>query len=252
MPENGPDAGRAYVRFTREGPENEVAWVTLDRPERLNAIHIEMRDQLWGVLMLLRDDPSVRVAVFTGAGDRAFSAGADVTEFGTAPSLMAARAARQERDLWGLIASLRIPLIAAIHGYAYGAGLELSMYCDLRIAAEDARFALPEVTLGYIPSAGGTQTISRHLGRSDALWLATTGDPMDAAEAYAAGLVHAVVPHADLEATARAWAERLAAIPPAALRATKRAVVEGLDLPLADGLALERRLGAALAAERAS
>src|SRR5262245_23284144 len=115
------EPGRAYVRFAREG---DVAWITLDRPERLNAVHLAMRDQLWDALTLLRDDSSIRVAVFLGAGDRAFSAGADVTEFGTAQSLMAARASRQERDLWGLMAGLRIPLIAAIHGFAYGAGLE--------------------------------------------------------------------------------------------------------------------------------
>ncbi len=176
-------AERGFVRVAREGRAGEVVWITLDRPGRLNAIDLDMRDQLWDALTLLRDDASIRVAVFAGAGDRAFSAGADVTEFGTAPSLMAARAARLERDLWGLMAALRLPLIAAIHGYAYGAGLELSMYCDLRVAAEDARFALPEVTLGYIPSAGGTQTVPRAVGRSDALRLATTGDPIGAAEA---------------------------------------------------------------------
>lgn len=242
-----------FVRFEREG---DVAWLTLDRPQRLNAIHLAMRDELWDMLALLRDDPTIRVAVLRGAGDRAFSAGADITEFGTAPSLFAAREARQARDLWGLMASLRIPLIAAVHGFAYGAGLELSLYCDLRIAAEDARFAVPEVTLGYIPSAGGTQTLPRQLARSDALQLVTAGEPLSAAEAYAAGLVHAVVPRAALEATARAWALHLAAMPPAAVRAAKRAVVEGLDLPLAEGLALERRLAAAVAAsvtaERAS
>jgi len=189
----------------------------------------------------------VSVAVFAGAGDRAFSAGADVTEFGTAPSLMAARGARQERDLWGLMASLRIPLVAALHGYAYGAGLELAMYCDLRIAAEDALLALPEVSLGYIPSAGGTQTVPRAIGRSDALRMITTGEPVGAAEAYAIGLVHAVVPLADLEATARVWAQRLAAAPTAAIRAAKRAVVEGLDLTLDEGLRLERRLVASVA-----
>ena len=244
MPEPVRDEARGLVRLAREGA---VAWVTLDRPERLNAINLEMRDQLWDVLTLLRDDTGIRAAVFAGTGDRAFSAGADVTEFGTAPSLMAARASRQERDLWGLLAALRTPLIAAIHGYAYGAGLELSMHCDLRVASEDATFALPEVTLGYIPSAGGTQTVPRAIARSDALCLATTGEPIAAAEAYAIGLVHAVVARADLHATARGWAERLAASPPEALRATKRAAVEGLDLPLAVGLALERRLAATVA-----
>ncbi|MFA7249333.1 MAG: enoyl-CoA hydratase/isomerase family protein [Dehalococcoidia bacterium] len=241
-----PDA-RTLVRLERGGRAGSVVWVTLDRPKRLNALNMEMRDQLWAALSLLRDDPTVRVAVFRGEGDRAFSAGADITEFGTAPSLVAAREARQQRDLWGAMAALPMPLIAAIHGYAYGAGLELSLYCDLRVAAEDARLALPEVTLGYIPSAGGTQTIARHASRSDALRMAATGEPVDAAEALAIGLVHAVVPRAALDATARAWANRLAALPTAAVRATRRAVIEGLDLPLAEGLALERRLAASLA-----
>ncbi|MSQ42424.1 MAG: enoyl-CoA hydratase/isomerase family protein [Dehalococcoidia bacterium] len=239
---------RSFVRYARTG---DVIWLTLDRPDRLNAIHMAMRDDLWRMLCLLRDDHTARVAVVQGAGDRAFSAGADVLEFGSAPSLLAAREARQGRDLWGLMAALPIPLIAALHGFAYGAGLELALYCDLRVAAADARFALPEVALGYIPSAGGTQTLHRHIARSEALRMVLAGEPIGAAEAYATGLVHAVVPRAELEATARAWAERLAACSPAALRATKRAVVEGLELPLAEGLALEQRLAAAVAAERA-
>jgi enoyl-CoA hydratase/carnithine racemase len=236
---------RRFVRVDREG---DVAWLTLDRPERLNAVHLAMRDDLWEVLTLLRDDPSIRAAVIRGEGGRAFSAGADITEFGSAPSLVAAREARLGRDLWGLMSALSVPLIAAIRGYAFGAGLEMSLYCDLRVASEDARFALPEVTLGYIPSAGGTQTAVRHLRRSDAMRLTLTGDPIDATEALEAGLVHAVVPADEVEAVARDWAERIAALPPAAVRAAKRAVIEGLDLPLAEGLALERRLGAALAA----
>lgn len=239
-----PSTGRPLVRLERD---DGVVLVTLDRPERLNSLNMAMRDELWAALCLLRDDPTVRVAVILGAGDRAFSAGADITEFGTAPGLVAARESRQQRDLWGLMARLPIPLIAAIHGYAYGAGLELSLYCDLRIAAEDARFALPEVSLGYIPSAGGTQMIARHLGRSDALEMVTSGAPIDAVQAFDRGLVQAVVPFAELEATARGWASRLAALEPAAMRATKRAVIEGLDLPLAEGLALERRLARAVA-----
>ncbi len=233
------------VRFERDG---DVVSITLDRPARHNAINLAMRDQLWTALTALRDDPTVRCAVLRGAGTEAFSAGADVTEFGTAPSLLAARHARLERDLWGVMSRLEVPLIAAIHGFAYGAGMEMALYCDLRVASDDARFALPEVGLGYIPSAGGTQTAPRHLARSDALRLITTGLPLSAAEAFEAGLVHAVVPRADLDATADAWAARIAAAPQAAVRATKRAVLDGLDLPLAQGLALERRLGAMVAA----
>lgn len=230
---------RPLVRFEREG---DIAWVTLDRPERLNAVSMRMRDALWGVLTALRDDPTVRCAVFRGEGDRAFSAGADITEFGSAPSLFDARDARLGRDLWGVMSTLPMPLIAAIHGFAFGAGCEMSMYCDLRVASEDATFALPEVTLGYIPSAGGTQSVPRVIPSSDALRMVTTGSPMDAEQALQAGLVHAVVPRDRLIETARGWAERIAQAPPAAVRASKRAILEGLDLSLADGLALERRL----------
>ena len=238
-----PSTAPPLIRFEREG---DIAFVTLDRPERLNAVSMAMRDALWGVLTALRDDPTVRCAVFTGAGDRAFSAGADITEFGSAPGLMDGRAARQQRDLWGVMSTLPVPLIAAIHGFAYGAGCEMSMYCDLRVASEDARFALPEVTLGYIPSAGGTQTIPRHAPRSEALRMVTSGEPLSAAEALRAGLVHSVVRREDLMPTARAWAERIAAADPVATRAAKRAILEGIDLPLADGLALERRLSDAV------
>ncbi len=233
------------VRYDREG---DIAWVTLNRPDRLNAVSMEMRDQFWGVLTALRDDPTVRCAVIRGAGDRAFSAGADITEFGSAPSLLAAREARQQRDLWGVMSRLEVPLVAAIHGFAYGAGMEMSLYCDLRIAASDARFALPEVTLGYIPSAGGTQTAPRHLHRSDALRMVTTGEPLTARQAWEAGLVHTVVPRDRLEDAARACAERIASAPPAAMRAVKRAVWDGLDRSLVEGLALERRLAARVAA----
>ncbi len=236
------EAEAPLVRVVREG---DVVWLTLDRPERLNAVSLEMRDDLWSALTLLRDDPTVRCAVLHGEG-RAFSAGADITEFGTAPTILDARDARRARDLWGVMSTLPVPLVAAIHGFAYGAGLEMSLYCDIRIAADDARFALPEVTLGYIPSAGGTQTAPRHLHRSDALRLVTSGDALTATEAFEAGLVHAVVPTAALLDTARTWAERIAARPAEATRAAKRAILEGIDLPLAAGLALERRLADAL------
>ncbi len=135
--------------------QDGIAWVTLNRPEVLNAINMRMRDELWDVMHAVRDDPEVQVVIFKGAGERAFSAGADISEFGTAPSYVESRRARRERDLWGFILSLEVPLIAAIHGYALGAGIELPMCCDLRIASEDARLGLPEVSLGYIPSAGG-------------------------------------------------------------------------------------------------
>jgi enoyl-CoA hydratase/carnithine racemase len=219
-----------------------IAWLTLNRPDVLNALNLAMRDELWTALHAVRDDPDVRVAVFRGAGERAFSAGADISEFGTAPSLLEARRARHERDVWGLMLSITKPLVVAIHGFAYGAGCELSLFCDIRIAAEDARFALPEVTLGYIPSAGGTQTLPRAVPPGVAREMILTGEPIDAARALQAGLVQRVVPRARLDEEARAVAVALAALPEDAVRGAKQAIVEGGQLPLEQGLRLERAI----------
>ena len=227
---------------------DDALWVRLDRPEKLNAINLELRDALWEALTLVRDDPTLRVVVFEGAGERAFSAGADISEFGTAPSLLDARAARLRRDIWGLLGALDLPLVAALHGVVFGAGLELALACDLRVAAEDALLALPEVGLGYIPSAGGTQLLPRHLPAGEAARMILTGDPIGAERAYALGLVHAVVSPAELAEAAGVWAARLAAADPLALRLTKRAVLSGSDLPLGEGIALERRLAAVASA----
>src|SRR3970040_856911 len=175
-------------------PSPGLATVTLNRPEVLNAINLEMRDELWETMHAAEADPDVRVVIFRGAGDRAFSAGADISEFGTAPSYVEARRARRERDLWGFMLSLDRVLIAAIHGFALGAGVELPMCCDFRIASEDARLGLPEVSLGYIPSAGGTQTLPRHVPPGVAMQMILTGDPIDARTALRYGLVQRVVP----------------------------------------------------------
>ncbi len=238
------------MSFVEAERDRDLVVLTFNRPERLNAVHLPMRDELWSMLCLLRDDPTVRAALFLGAGDRAFSAGADITDFGTSPTVLDARDARLGRDLWGLMATLEIPLIAGIQGFAYGAGLELALYCDLRVCDETAQFALPEVTLGYIPSAGGTQTVGRHLPLSDAMRLATTGEPIGAAEAYERGLVQRVVAQGRLEVAARELAWRVASVDGAAVRAVKRAVTQGLDQGMSEGLALERRLAALVRASR--
>ncbi|MGH2668393.1 MAG: enoyl-CoA hydratase/isomerase family protein [bacterium] len=227
-----------------------LAWITLNRPEVLNAINMAMRDDLWELMHAVSDDPDVRVVIFKGAGDRAFCAGADISEFGTAPSYVEARRARRERDLWGFMLSLDKVLIAAIHGFALGAGIELPMCCDFRIASEDARLGLPEVGLGYIPSAGGTQTLPRHIPPGVASQMILTGDPIDAPTAHRYGLVQRVVPRERLYEEAEALARKLVAQPRAAVRLAKRAVVGGMELTLAQGLALEARLGALTAATR--
>jgi enoyl-CoA hydratase/carnithine racemase len=231
----------AFVSFStllyeKDGP---IAWVTLNRPERLNAFNVQMRDDLYEVAGAIRDDPDVSVAVFKGAGERAFCAGADLTEFGSAPSPVIARQVRWERDLWGLLLGLSKPLIAAIHGHCLGSGLELSLTCDIRIASEDARFGLPEVGLGIIPAAGGSQTLPRVAGRAQALHLTLTGETIDAAEALRIGLVTRVVPRERLYQEADAVARSIAAKDQVVVRSAKEAITRGMDLPLAEGLALE-------------
>ena len=213
-------------------PAERVASITLHRPEALNAINMAMRDELWAYVQAAVLDPDVRVLIFRGAGPRAFSAGADISEFGSAPSLHAAREARRQRDLWALLEDLPIPTIAALHGYCFGAGIELPLYCDLRIAAHDTRIALPEVTLGYIPSAGGTQLTPRIAPQGAAAGLILTGDPIDAERAERWGIVHRIVPLAELDDAVDAAAERLAAADPLVVSAVKRSVRRGLDLPL--------------------
>jgi len=222
---------------TRDG----IAWLTLNRPDVLNAINLEMRDELWVLLEAIALDGSVKAVVFMGAGERAFSSGADLSEFGTAPSYTEARRARTERDLWGRLARFEKPLVAAVHGFALGAGFELSLLCDIRIASEDARFGMPETHLAYVPTAGGSQTLPRTAGLSRALDMVLTAEPIDARRALDYGILHAVVPRHDLEATAEALARRLVAAPQAALLATRRALREGAGLALMDAVRLERR-----------
>jgi enoyl-CoA hydratase len=241
MPPQQPAGQSQPILYEKDG---SIAWLTLNRPDVLNAVNLQMRDEMWTAMQAFRDDPDALVLVIKGAGERGFSAGADISEFGTAPSYAEARRARRERDLWGLMLSLDKPLIAAIHGYALGAGCEMSMFCDLRIASEDARFGLPEVTLGYIPSAGGTQMLPRTIPPGVAMGLILSADTIDAQEALRLGLVSRVVPRERLLAEAEALARRLLARPQRALRYAKEAVLRGLDLPLAEGLALEARLAA--------
>jgi enoyl-CoA hydratase/carnithine racemase len=221
-----------------------IGWITLNRPAVLNAINLEMRDSLWTIMHAVRDDPDVHVAVFAGAGDRAFSAGADISEFGTAPSPADARRARRERDLWGMMYEMAKPLVAAVHGFAYGAGCELSLLCDIRIAADDAQFALPEVSLGYIPSAGGTQTLPRTIPIGIAREMVYSGRPIDAMRALEVGLVHQVVPRAELGRAAQEVGERLARLDPTAVQGAKEAMRRGGEVTLALALEIERAIAA--------
>ncbi len=234
-----PASGSPVLEYDKRG---HVAWITLSRPQALNAVNLAMRDELWVAMLAVRDDPDVRVVVIKGAGEGAFSAGADITEFGTAPSYVEARRARRERDLWGLMLSIPKAMVAAIHGYALGAGLEMSLCCDIRIASEDARLGLPETTLGYIPSAGGTQTLPRHAPPGVAREMIMTGDHISAGRALELGLVQRIVARERLLIEAEALATKLATLPLTTVAAVKRAVYGGLDLSLNEAIALGGRI----------
>jgi enoyl-CoA hydratase/carnithine racemase len=222
--------------------KEHIAYVTLNRPHALNAYSVQMRDDLYEVLRAIKDDDEVRAVIVKGAGDKAFCAGADLTEFLTAPSATEARQIRFRRDIWKLFLSIPQPIIAAVHGYILGSGMEIAACCDIRIASEDAVFGLPEAGLGIIPGAGGTQTIPRLIGVSRSLEMLLTNRWIPADEAHRFGLVNRVVPKGEHVKIAEEIALRIASFYPEAVRRAKEAITKGLDMSLQEGLELEKRL----------
>ena len=223
-----------------------VTDVVFDHPP-INIYDVATRDALCDTLTAIIADPDVRVLVFRAVGEH-FSAGADLKEFGTAPSLWAMRAARWGRDVWGLLRAVEVPMIVSMHGYAVGFGFELALHCDVRIASEDCVLSLPEAQIGMIPAGGASQTLPRVVGTSAALHAILAAERIPAGRALTQGLVDHVVPRAELRAFTDALADRVAARPTAAVRAAKAAVWLALDLPLPVGLAREADLARALMA----
>jgi E-phenylitaconyl-CoA hydratase len=218
-----------------------VATITLNRPEAMNAIDPEMRAELARVWLRIHADDAIRVAILTGAGTKAFCTGADLKKTmppAHSPAQAMFGAAVSDHLLAGLTTDK--PLICAVNGYAMGGGMELALACDIRIASENARFALSEVRIGSIPGAGGTQRLPRAVGASDAMLMLLTGDRIDAAEALRTGLVSKVVAADALMDTARAIALRIAQNAPLSVRAIKRLVLQGLDMPLPAAMDSER------------
>jgi enoyl-CoA hydratase len=226
--------------------QDGVATVTLNRPTVLNAMNNPMRRALVDVFAQLSREQEVRVILITGAGERAFSAGADIREFLEPLVPTTFREERKSVDFRREMDRCPQPIIAAIRGYALGGGLELALACDIRIAAEDADLGLTEINLGIIPGGGGTQRLPRLVGRGKALEMVLTGRRVPAAEALRIGLVERVVPVTELMASAQAFARSIAEKAPIALRYAKEAVVSGAALPLADGLRLENDLSTLL------
>ena len=225
--------------------EGRVAIFTINRPEAMNALNVEAVRELHEAMLDFRDDPELWVGIITGAGERAFCAGADIKDWlpfnkehrydpwSAPPSIM------RGFELWK-------PLIAAINGLALGGGLEIATACDIRIAAENARLGTPEVTLGLMPLWGGTQRLPRMIPWCKAAEILLMGRPIDAQEAYRIGLVNKVVPQAEVMTTAKEWAQVICQAGPLAVRAAKEAMIRGYNLTLEDGLRLENSLGAYL------
>ncbi|HSJ27199.1 MAG TPA: enoyl-CoA hydratase/isomerase family protein [Acidimicrobiia bacterium] len=219
---------------------DRIATVTLNRPDAMNSIDPAMRSGLHAAWQRIASDDEIRVAIITGAGDRAFCAGADLKNTPPPAESHAALTFGDTRDhiLHGLDTDK--PLVCAINGHAVGAGLEIALACDIRIAATGAKFGLPEVKVGSVPGAGGTQLLPRTVGRSNAMQMLLTGELIDAETALRWGLVSEVHDLEALRDRARALAERIAANAPLSVRAVKRLASRGLDVPLPTGMEMER------------
>jgi enoyl-CoA hydratase len=221
--------------------EDRVATIVVNRPEKRNALNAVVRRELVEALDALRDDPEVRVVVITGAGEKAFIAGADIGEFAERTPLEQ-RAAMEGRRLFEEIANFPRPTIAMINGFALGGGCEVALACDLRIAARSARLGQPEVKLGILPGGGGTQRLPRLVGLGRALRLIMTGEMISAEEAERIGLVDEVVDDTDLARRTAALAGLIAGYSPVTLKLIKDAVRATQEMPLSAGLQFEREL----------
>ena len=236
------------MTFTLVEIADRIATVTLNRPEKLNALNNEVLQELELIFADLEQNPDVGVVIVTGAGEKAFVAGADISELKSLDTAGARVQALRGQAVFQRIESLPKPVIAAVNGFALGGGCELALACHIRIASETARFGLPEVSLGIIPGYGGTQRMARLVGKGVALDLILSGEMTSAADALRMGLVSRVVPVADLQATAQKLARTILSRGPLALRSALAAVNEGLEMTQEQGIQYEASLFGLLAA----
>ena len=216
-----------------------VRVITVNRPDKLNALDAATLEALHGAFRAAADDPAVRVVVLTGAGPKAFVAGADIAQMNALSPVQGRDFSLRGQRMMRFVETLPKPVIAMVNGFALGGGLELAMCCHLRIAADTAKVGQPEINLGLVPGFGGSQRLLRLAGRAATLELCLTGAPVDAARALQLGIVNRVVPAAELEAQVMALAEQLAAAAPLALRGILDCVNVGGDCALEEGLAYE-------------
>jgi len=231
-------AGLALETVTYE-KKGAIAYVTLNRPKVLNALNKTALADLRAAFEDARDDSSLHGVILTGAGDKSFIAGADINEVATDTPVQAEEKTRRGQDLMDLIENLGKPVVAAINGFALGGGCEAALACTIRLAAETAKFGLPEVKLGIIPGYGGTQRLPRLVGKGVALQLILSGAMIDAQEAYRIGLVNEVVPNAELIGRAEAILNQIGANAPLSVRYALEAVNKGMETSLVEGLVLE-------------
>src|SRR5438270_12720133 len=226
----------ANVLYEKKGA---IAYVTVNRPKVLNALNTPTWKDLRTAFEDARDDASVRGAILTGAGNKAFIAGADISELAHVAAFEAEQSSRFGQEVLDLIENLGKPVIAAINGFALGGGCETAMACTMRIAVESAKFGQPEVMLGLVPGGSGTQRLPRLVGKGRALQLILTGETISAQEAYRIGLVNEVVPAANLIARAEAILKKIASNAPIAVKFALEAANRGLEMSQGDGLLLE-------------
>ncbi len=226
-----------------EDQEGGIRVMTVTRPEKLNALNAAVLDDLAGAVARAETDPGLRCVVLTGAGDKAFIAGADIAELSKLSPLEGREHARRGQALFDRVSNLPVPTIAAINGFAYGGGLELAMACSLRVAAENARMGLPETSLGILPGYGGTQRLARLVGPARAMELVLTAEKgLTAVEAERIGLVNRVFPAGEALSGALGIAKKIAGNGPVACRYAMEAIRRGLEMPLAEGQLLEATL----------
>ncbi len=227
--------------FEKEAP---LAWITINRPKAMNALSNDLVDELDKVFDLIETDNEIRALIITGAGGKAFMAGADINELKERNLFNGRDHTKRRQGVYNRIMEMKIPVIAAVNGFALGAGLELAIACTLRVASEDARFGAPEVNLGIIPGDGGTQRLPRLIGLGRAMEMVLTGDFIDAQQAYSFGLANKVVPKEELMEAAKKLAEKIAKKAPLAIQCAKEAVNKSLEVGLYEGLAHESYLHA--------
>jgi len=219
--------------------KNSVAYVTVSRPKVLNALNMATMEELRAAFHEIKNDPSVRVVILTGAGEKAFIAGADINELAAHDPVSAKEYTHRGQSVLNLIENLGKPVIACINGFALGGGCEVAMACTLRLASENAKLGQPEVKLGVIPGYGGTQRLPRLVGKGLAMQLVLAGEMISAQEAHRIGLVNEVTAPADLIPRAEAIAQKIIANAPLAVQYALEAVNKGMEVPLAEGLYLE-------------